>query len=228
MELTYKQKLERLNEFFKKFKYEEEEKQFIIDSLKTVNMCDLVVQVYSACGLLNEIDNIYLEFIQKIKKYFTLDTNIIDVGGGFYPALASYINEEQIKLGKGSITVFDPLLIPSKLKNIILKKEEFTEETKVDKCDLIIGTYPCEATIPIIRNARKNHNEFSIALCGCTHFSKEYLYTIPFYMSHHITKLWNDYVMDETYKNLPNDMEVKIDYFDNPNHPYPILTKKYK
>lgn len=34
--------------------------------------------------------------------------------------------------------------------------------------------------------------------------------------------------MDEVYKNLPNDMEVKIDYFETPNYQYPIITKKYK
>lgn len=228
MELTYKQKLEKLNDYFKRYKYNEEEKQFIVDSLTNNRMCDIVLQVYSECGILKDEDNIYLEFIKNLKRYFTLDKDIIDVGGGLYPALATYINKEQIKLKRGSITVFDPLLIPSKLKNIVLKKEEFTENTRVEKCDLIIGTYPCEATIPIIKNARKNNKEFSIALCGCTHFSKEYLNTIPFYMSQYIPKLWNEHVMDEVYKNLPNDMEIKIDYFENPIHQYPIITKKYK
>lgn len=228
MDLTYQEKKKRLEAFFKKYDYDEEIEKFILNSLSTNCMCDVISQAYSACDILEEKDNMYLEFLTNLEKYFTLDHNIVDVGGGLYPALATYIKEKQVKLKKGTITVFDSDLVVNKLNGIVLKKELFTENTQIENCDLIIGTYTCEATIPIIRNARKNYIPFSIALCGCTHFSSQELNSIPYYANYQIQNLWNEYIMDEIYKDLPNDMEIKIDYFKNPYHPYPIITKTYK
>ena len=226
--LTYQEKKKRLEVFLKKYDYDEKMKDFILNSLSTNCMCDVVSQAYSACDILEENDNMYLEFLANLEKYFTLDHNIIDVGGGVYPALATYIKEKQVKLKTGTITVFDQNLVVNKLNGIILKKEAFTEKTKIKSCDLIIGTYTCEATIPIIRNARKNHIPFSIALCGCTHFESQKLKSIPYLSYHQMQYLWNEYVMSEVNKGLPNDMEIKIDYFNNIKHPYPIITKTYK
>ena len=131
---------------------------------------DVLMQLYSEFGILK--NNFYLEHLNKIKQYFNITGNLLEVGSGVIPAFGNLVAKEQLRIGKGNITLYDPMLILDKPKypNMKLVKKEFTLNTDVSNFDLITGILPCGATEDIIESACKNNKNFYIAMCGCTHF----------------------------------------------------------
>ena len=184
---------------------------------------DLMNQVYDALGIFSNDKNPYIQYSNLIEKYFNLNSNILEIGGGFYPALASHIADKQLNLKNGTITVYDKNLILTSLKNIKLVKRDYATEDDVSNFDLLIGIMPCQATSLIIEKANKGKKDFFIALCGCTHFSREYL------MFRNLTQNdWFDYIRKLYYKtNIDGTALIEIESPTEYNR-YPILIKKIK
>ena len=174
-------------------------------------------------NVFSDKENLYLQYLGLIEKYFDLRSNILEIGGGFYPSLASHIADRQLKLKSGTITVYDKNLVTTSLKNIKLIKRDFTLEDDVSNFDLLVGIMPCQATSLIIKKANEYKKEFFLALCGCTHFPITYL-------MFHEPKLetWFEYVKDIFYDTKTDNS--KLIEIDSPTryNKYPILIKKNK
>lgn len=112
--------------------------EMILDKDKT----DIVNQIYAELGLLPDEYNYYLGFAKIIGEKYGFKCNILEIGAGFFPILSKYIDLYQQELGCGTITTFDTKLVTSKLGNIKLHKEAFTEDMDVSNYDLIIATMP--------------------------------------------------------------------------------------
>ena len=200
--------------------WQEIEKHFfrLIDSKDVPSM---ISQVYSRLGLNTPSVKKYNYHLERIKDIFSLNRNIIEVGGGFLPAFGELVAEEQFKIGKGTITVYDPRLVFNEPKyiNMTLHKEYFTTNSDVSNHDLLVGIYPCEATEAIIESAIKNDKDFYVAMCGDAHSSD----------GSRITKVaYREKVID-TANNLAlanGNYEMEVTKFDDPIYSYPIVIGK--
>ena len=124
----------------------------------------LLRQTYDLFGFEDEKTSIYLNYIKLIQKHFSIDRNVIEVAGGPIPRLSFQIATKQTK---GTVTVYDPLMHPMKhnLNNLVIKKESFTDKTKVPEGSLMVSFMPCEATETFIRYATDHNLDFMVALC---------------------------------------------------------------
>lgn len=77
-------------------------------------------QVYDELSLVPDNSNYYVYFIDQLKQNFDIRCNIVDIGGGYIPRVAKRLAIEQIKMGRGNITVYDPRLIEKDQSIIIL------------------------------------------------------------------------------------------------------------
>lgn len=168
--LDYITKSLKVNRFLEENKhgYNDRELEFIrsnwVHFLDKKFQVDILRQMYSELGFMDDKEDIYHAFIKILEDNFDIDTDIIEVGGGRIPSLAKRI---ALKQKKGTITVYDPNLIStdSPYPNMVLRQQPFTLQTPVKEDQLIIGFMPCEATEKIIYNAKKNNAHFLIALC---------------------------------------------------------------
>jgi len=145
---------------------------------------DVLMQIYTELGITYHNKGFYEEHINNIKKNFNIKGNILDVGCGSIPAFGNLIAKEQLRLGSGTVTLYDPHLAMNKPKypNITLVKDVFYSKCDVSKYDLITGILPCDATDDIIESACKNNKNFYIAMCGCVHYDGyPYDYMTPKY-----------------------------------------------
>lgn len=184
----------------------------------------ILKQVYSEVGVYENRDNFYLEHLKKINENFDIRCNILDIGSGVIPAFANLVAKEQLKLGSGTITLYDPMLITNKSKhrNMKLNKKKFKSRTDITNYDLITGIMPCEATSDLIEAACKNKKDFYLAMCGCTHKKgSSYDYMDP--------SSYQNYIIEKTKKLLKkyNNGILVVDKLDDKfNIPYPILYNK--
>ena len=149
--------------------------EHFVEDKKVEDTPDILMQLYAEFHLLSVKENYYAAFAKKIGKIYGWNTRILEIGGGFFPAFSRTMHAYQEKKGMGTITVYDPQLVVTKLEGISLKKEEFTKETDIKDYDLLVGIMPCTVTRLMIQKAIQEHKEFFIALCGCTHFDIEEL-----------------------------------------------------
>ncbi len=184
---------------------------------------DILMQLYAKFKVLPKEKDIYYRFTDWIDKQYHIDKNILEIGGGYYPMLAKNISERQVKLQKGTITVYDPLLVTTKLENIKLYKTPFINKTDISSYDLLVGISPCEATRTMIQSAIEYRKEFFIALCGCTHFDfYELSYIYGSYEE--MYKKWLETVYLLAKEQEKNGFKIymeKEDFF-----PYPLIYSK--
>ena len=149
-------------------------KQSFEASLDSVCDVDIVMQVKQAIGVKYDIPSFYEAHLQKIMENFDIGCNIVEIASGMYPALANLVATEQLKIGKGTITLYDPLLIPMdpEFPNMTIKRKHFSTKTNIKDYDLLISTMPCRITDAILETAAVNHKNFYVALCSCDHFRK--------------------------------------------------------
>lgn len=186
---------------------------------------DIMSQVYAALQALPEKYNYYNGVMEDLEKTFGIDRHIVEIGGGMYPAFAELVDQKQRKIKKGTITVYDPYLVPDKLGSIHLIKECFQMDTRLDNADLLVGLLPCQQTIPMVEKANHDHLEFYILMCGCTHFPNDY------YMNYlPITEAaWHNYVYEVADRTKESTASLEVGYLpDQYEMPYPIIKKKYK
>lgn len=147
--------------------YSKEERDHIIKNIGWINSNNyygyLLREIYDELGIIDDKDNLYIGFIEMLKKEFGLDKNILEVGGGILPRLSKRISLQQ---KNGSITVYDPRLAYTKTNNDRFKliKEKFTIDKLPEECDLIIGVQPYGGTKTIVETACLNNIDFMIAL----------------------------------------------------------------
>ena len=170
-----------MNKYGKKYSIETENyiRKHFYKSIGTYWMLVELFQVYSELGIFPEENDMYIAYLNELKKAFGVNKNILDVASGNIPAFANKVALEQIRIGEGSITICDPSLIieEPKYQNMKLCKDMFTMKTDISSYDLITGIMPCEATETIIRNACENNKDFFVAFCVCDH-SDNYAYSI--------------------------------------------------
>jgi len=163
-----KKLMSKIIELFDKYPdaYTEEEKEYIIKNYNWISYNNgynyILREIYDELGLIAENKNIYIGFIDLIDKVFSLERNIVEIGGGIIPRLSKRI---ALRQNKGNITVYDPRLATTttKLQNLKLIKEKFDKDHSASN-NLYIGLEPYGGTKTIIETACKNNSDFIIAL----------------------------------------------------------------
>ena len=218
----------KLNSFFSRYKehYDDDMVRFTMDNIEGYleggTEIDLLSQVAYAIGEKSKHPMItYDRFIDYLKEHNGLDQDFLEVSCGMYPVLADKIDQYQTSIGKGSITGMDPLLITTSLGNIRLNREIFNINTDISKYSLVTGFYPCDPTLDIITKANKEDKDFTLALCGCTHYSNPYqFYLNPSYDG------WLNYLYNCALETVPSDRKIEFD--DVEGFEYPIIFSKKK
>lgn len=170
-------------------------------------------------------NNVSKEFVELIENEFGLDKRILEISCGPIPFLSKQIAKKQIRIGKGTITAIDPLLVMRKYKNITLIKQQITSLTDISNYDLIVSKEPCMATELIIKLCYRYSKEFSIIPCDCYNLLPEFMD-----FSDQPIKQWYDYVFDvcKTW-NKSDKFEVSKTYFNEEcNYKNPIYIRKKK
>lgn len=153
------------------FEYPEDELKYIqshFDKNPQGEICDLLLQIYATLDMLEKDKNPYLGLLQVLQKHHHLNQDILEIGGGYYPTFAQYIDKVQALKG-GSITTYDPKLITTKLGNIHLHKKLFNLDHPTQHYHLIVGVLPCEASELTIKASLQQDSELFLVLCNCWH-----------------------------------------------------------
>lgn len=190
---------------------------FLDESFEIEYYPDVMHQIYAKVGAYEYITNFYDLCIDEIKKYYSLDQHILDVGCGFYPAFAERVQRLQ---HDGSVTAMDYDLLTTEHGDIKLIKSTFTEDTNLSKYNLVLGIMPCEATVPMIKNANKSDKDLFIQLCGCTHFE----FVNPFMPV--TLDMWYGYLDHIVKSTLPDSREYDIYQPDWAEYPIIKTMKK--
>lgn len=173
-----------LEEYEKDYKTEAFEyiKEHFWDYINEYMCPDILMQVYSEIGAEPIKGTYYNTHLHNIERLFGLDKNIIEVASGMIPAFANKIAARQQKLQKGTITIYDPLLLrtTSRFPHMTIHKEPFSRTEDLSSYDLIAGLLTCEATEEMIVSACEQRKDFYIAMCGCDHIAS----SNPFYMTY--------------------------------------------
>ena len=217
--------------FFKKYAhlYPKEAREFIKDnfasSIRNICQADILMQINQELGVTFPIPSFYEAHVNKIMELFDIGCHITDVASGMLPAFANLIASRQLKIGKGTITLYDPELLTTepKYRNMTLHKEEFTTNTNISSSNLLVGILPCKATETIIESACTNHKDFYIAMCGCTHFKHITPYMLP---SPELYQLEIIDLAEKLLKQYDNGKLVVEHLDDNYEINYPILYNK--
>jgi len=223
---------DKFNIFLEKYSkmYDEETlkyiKQNFFNYIQTDFNGNVLFQVYSELGIYD--NEFYKAHLEKLKENFDIKCNVLDVASGIIPIFGNMLAKEQLKLGKGRVTLYDPKLIlpAAKYSNMRLNKRSFKLDTDVSPYKLITGILPCEITETIIEAACINQKDFYIALCGCDHFNSkydEYMFSdSPPYQEYLIDKA-------ECLIQKYNNGKLIIDKLDDKySFDYPILYNKRK
>ena len=187
---------------------------------------DILMQIYSELKINHSPARFYQHHLHLIKDNFPIDGNVVDVASGMIPAFANLLAEEQLRIGKGTVTIYEPLLVSMdpKYPNITIHKEEFTRDTDISNCDLVTGIMPCDATEIILESAIRNHKNFYVAMCGCAHDPMAYYLG---YMGI-APAMYQERVIDETKKLLKkyDGGTLEVTNLKNTELNYPILYNK--
>ena len=178
-------------------------------------------QIFAEIGIPVNSKSQHQEFADVLKKNFSIDRNIIEIGGGRVPHLAKKIALSQ---NHGTITVYDPRLLvhSSSVPNMILKPEFFTETTDVSSAEMLIGFMPCDATDLIIETACKNNIDFMVALCeGGMRKGYEYIEYDDEWI-YHVKRNAIDHMKNTSLGELHT---ASLEEFNNP---FPIVYNKRK
>ena len=185
-----------------------------------------MMQIYAKLDIHPSPADFYHKHLELVKKHFPIDGNVVEVASGNFPVFAEELAKEQLSLGKGTVTIYEPALfdMTPKYPNMTLHKEEFTEQTDLTGADLVIGIHACKATWPILENAIKNKKDFYLAMCGCDHTpGVEYLDYIdqsPYYFQKDTIELAKRLLQE-----YPNG-ELEVTTLKDYPMPYPILYNK--
>lgn len=134
-------------------------------------------QIFAGIGALDDKYNPFRQMVLRLEEEYGLDRDFIEVGCGFFPALAYELAKRKSELGieKGKIIAYDAKLVTTTLSGVTLIKKNFEASTVVAPDTIIIGRRPCEGTEAIVRSGAANNVEIYIQLCSCeSHVPKSY------------------------------------------------------
>ena len=114
-------KKDQINKLFKNFKkkykdkYEDEELWCYIEEnfwnfIDKNSAPDVLMQIYTELGIESPDGNFYKEHLKRLKERFDIRGNVLDVASGSIPAFANLLAHEQLKLGSGTVTLYEPPL----------------------------------------------------------------------------------------------------------------------
>ncbi|MBQ2873409.1 MAG: hypothetical protein IJE89_05370 [Bacilli bacterium] len=193
---------------------------------------DLILRCLDDEKLLNEIDKTlvvgvdpissYINYFNKIKDFFAIGSNIIELGFGDFPIMSFLIDQEQRKINQGQIIAYDGCRIaysefeiegPQKtsiapLGNIIYNFERIDQHTNLPPYDLIFGIKTCKGLINLVERANKDQKDFFLVPCDC--YPPEII----------------NYLYNLALKGTDSSHELIID--DSLDKAYPILVRKKK
>lgn len=180
-------------------------------------------QIYEVAGLIKPNCSVYKKMFELIKQEFNLKRDVIEIGSGVFPLLGHSLREYQLKIGGGTVTVYDSKVwreYPTKAK---LVDRYFNDRVELQKNSLLVGLFPCESTEMIIERALKEKLEFCIALCGCNHSNNPSL----------TTREYHEMLIDQLMKQISPEKFLKVKYFPkacfgNRHNGFPILLVKNK
>lgn len=164
-------------EFYLKYYKDYRIMNFVCSYLDSSSFSKLLSRLYigsdtgqefkSYFGLRDVKDDIYLNFFNLMKDNFEIGQDIVEIGCGWIPSLARYIDNEQQVLNKGSITCYDPRLRISKSGNIILNKDVIRLDDDISNVGLMCSFNSCNAEGIFLDLAQKNNKEFILGTCKC-------------------------------------------------------------
>lgn len=186
--------------------------KFVLDYIKEHFETDLELvddyhnstmnQIYAYLKMIPDNRNIYKTLFNIVKEKIGVDKNILNIGGGYIPMLSKYIDEEQQRIRKGTITVYDPKLILSEFGKIKLYREELAYyDDCFSKYDVFIGSFICDATELVIRKSKDK--ELLLTFCDCIKSNHDQLFNL-------------------LRKTTEDGFDLLIDEF---TYPYPIAIK---
>lgn len=211
--------IEKYGSFYTKETLKNIEANFSLDFRK-VQTDNVLAQIYAALDILPQNRNVYLAYLYYIRKYGLSNLNLVETHEGYFPALAKYINNDQTKMNKGSISIYSPNSVIESLGNIKIFKKKFTEDTDISMYDAGVIIKPCQDTEFVINKFNKAKKEFMIALCGCAYFSDNYDDSFTSFEE------WFKYICDIA---KSKDNELYIEYLPHMyKESYPILILKNK
>ena len=163
---------EKVLEFLQKYgkNYTDEDLKFITTNflyLLGIKASDVRVnQIYHEIGAYKKENDPYYGYLNILKKYFSIDCNILDVASGCFPAWAHCIANDQVNLSNGKITLYDPMLVTDKPKfeKMILKKEFFQMDTSIKSYDLVTSILPYTITNQLLQKLLYDNMNFFVAL----------------------------------------------------------------
>ena len=203
---------DKLELFFNKYRenFSEEEMEYVYENMENFlnggTHIDLLAQIAYAIGEKPQNGDLYEQYFSFLKNHYDLNGDILEVGCGMYPAFAAMIDEYQQKSNKGTIEVYDPLIITSKLGRIKINKSEFDSESDIKKFSLVTSIFPCRVSMDIVEKACKEDKDFSILMCECV--PGQYNFQM---MS---SNYWQDFIYRSAKSRCRDTREVGIDYID--------------
>ncbi len=188
---------------------------------------DILMQIYSELGINPSAAVFYKKHLKLLKSIFPLDGNIVEVASGRIPAFANMLAKEQGKLGKGTVTIYEPLLVElePKYPNMTIHNEYFREDTDIAFADLVVAIMPCDVTETILENAIKSGKPFYVAMCGCVHSPWASMYSFGFGTS---PEIYQQQVMAKAESLIEEygGEELQVTKLKNSPIDYPILYRK--
>lgn len=164
---------------------------------------DLNSQFYSYFNLVCEKDDPGKQKFDIIANNFDLKKNILEVGCGFFPSVAQYVDKYQTKVGAGTITCYDKELQVKNSGNIRLKKENIEPTANIKEYDYMYAFNACTATSTFLELAQKNQKEFILGLCGCSQNPPKDFYEV--------IKMIHDKKIKAIYESLPLDKKEELE-----------------
>ncbi len=190
--------------------------QYYVDAYYKPNKNEnFFLQVFSISGAYPDEVNPYYQMATEIEEEYGVDRDIMEVGAGFFPALAVELRKKQIKIGKGTVTIYDPKTIIDSESEYGIKviKQKFTENMMIKEGSILVGRKPCKATPIIIKNANAQAIETYINLCACNH-------TPDTYQHEHSDvaqkDMWPHYIENLTKSTLPKNFIANRVVKENP------------
>lgn len=186
-----------------------------------------VLQIYSELGIWSKEDDLYQAHLDNIKSLFDIRCDVLEVASGNMPAFANLLAHEQLELGMGTITIYEPDLAisTSKYSNMRLHRDYFSSKIDISGFDLVTAIMPCHVTEDVLKAACMNKKNFYVSLCGCNHlfdYGFGQLYDPSYY---------HECIIEQTKELLDeyDNGELVIDYLDSKYEmSFPILYNKKK
>ena len=136
---------------------------------------DFLTQVYDELNIIEDTQNVYNNFVSKLKENYDIkNLNIVEVGCGVLPRLAYRLIEE---VENGLVYAYDPKLsiYAKKFNNLILKQEKFSKDCCPKNVDLIVALHPCDGVFQAVECASLLNVDFFYKPCKCIHENQMYL-----------------------------------------------------